>query len=222
MNENEINVQLTNENPQLANDRATAETAVKLWKDQTENGMRLPEPFTSVDIRAVTGTTKGGAESQLRRWIYWRWVKNVAYGKYVRTPNFGGEKQHIGYNPSRKKPTGHHGRRNPANVQLKCEVSGCSFIGYGVDMRAAKGSLGRHKSAEHGMKKRYIPVAERRRLGYSANTRNGIVTSNFEPAPAPVAAAAPEPEFVLFCPHCGHNLEMHKTAYRIARKHSRI
>lgn len=182
-----------------------------LRKDRTEEGRRIPEPFTQIDLADRLGMTKGGAQSQLRRWIYWGWAKNVEYGKYVRTGSFGGEKLNIGYDPTHRKSQSRAG-----GIEIPCDFEGCSFVAHGIDRRNAKGSLGRHKAREHGMKKMYVPVAMREKYGISPSTKSAIMPSNgVAPAPAPESEAVS----LNYCPSCGLNLQMHQLSYRIARKH---
>lgn len=54
--------------------------------------LRLSEPFTVPDLAAATGLTKGGAGSQIRRWLKTGRLQKVALGKYKRSVLWGGPK----------------------------------------------------------------------------------------------------------------------------------
>lgn len=194
-------------------------------KDRTEEGAALPEPFTQGDMRKAMGLTSGGANSQVRRWMYWGWVESAGFGTYRRTSSFGGEKRSVGY--TRTRPAGprkYTSKGKLIKAELHCDIPGCNYIGYGSTEMNALRSVGRHKSMEHGIKKKYVSAAERRRLGIGRNTKyviprpgmNGTTAPAQEQPPAP----APQPEHhIRFCPECGYNIQMHEISYRIARKH---
>ncbi len=207
------------------NEPASAPTpeVVSDRKDRTEDGRRLPDPFTQKDIQREMHLTSGGSNSQVRRWIYWGWVETAGFGAYRRTATYGGVKasQHKKLNTAHQSypvstRTGH---------QLACDFPGCNYVGYGKTPPNAARSVGKHKNLVHGIKKRYISAAERDRLGYAPGTKYGYpagVNNGAPVAPAPAAVTTAEPvDDLPFCPGCGLSLMMHRTAYRIAKKHSR-
>lgn len=188
-------------------------------KDQTQMGLSLAEPFKSGDVAGAAGITKQGADSQIRRWLYWGWIKSAGYGMFVRTPTFGGIKQHIGYDPSHPKKRTLTKRGLPIKASIGCDFPGCDYIGHGSTHTNALRSVGRHKSVVHGLKRQYVPVKDR------VNSKSSYLMPSAANLPSPVINNGPqaqtEPDFMSFCPACGHNLAMHKSAYRIARKHTR-
>lgn len=220
------NINIMEERPETMPPLSKADPRLKSdpGKDRTEEGAALPEPFTQKHMQQALGLTSGGANSQVRRWMYWGWVVSAGFGAYRRTANFGGEKKSVGYTRTGKKSAQHYTSKGKLiTASLPCDFPGCAFVGHGSSEINALRSVGRHKSMEHGIKKKYVSAAERRRLGVGKNTKYLIPRPgmNGTAAPAPEAPApAPQPEHhIRFCPECGYNIQMHEISYRIARKH---
>lgn len=215
------------EQPELVQQPMTTDPRLKSdpRKDRTEEGALLPEPWTQKDMQRIMGLTSGGANSQVRRWMYWGWVESAGFGTYRRTSTFGGVKKSVGYTKTRPKPQNpkYTSKGKLIKASLPCDFPGCAFVGHGSSEINALRSVGRHKSMEHGIKKKYVTAAERRKLGVGRNTKYLIPRPGMNGvAPAQEAAPQPPPQpehHIKFCPECGYNIAMHEISYRIARKH---